>query len=69
MWLLHKLAHGLGFVCGICFIGSIRITLELIFFFGVMIKSYEIMLWCEEAEEAILEWIDRWEEAEAEKDD
>ena len=28
-----------------------------------------IWLGCEEAEEAILEWIDRWEEAESEKDD
>ena len=54
--MLFKIAYGLAYAAGVVFALATRAVIDVIYIWGKLTKSEEIMLWCSEAEDAILAW-------------
>ena len=50
------------FIAGVIFLYSVRCFLDLVFLWANIIKSDDLIQWCSDAEDAIIEWLDELDE-------
>ena len=62
-WILYHTV----FIAGVIFLYSVRCFLDLVFLWANITKSDDLIQWCSDAEDAIIEWLDELDEDDDEK--